>query len=160
MTIIRIGIDLSKNTFSLCGVDEREQIVLEKTVKRAKLLEVLSNLPPCMVAMEAGSGAHHWARSLISRGFDARIMDPVFVIPYRTGARSAKSDRNDARAICEAAGRPGVRFVPIKTLDQQAILLVHRRRHRYQRAGSQHPHLGQPVASCDFMERYHCMAGG
>ncbi len=126
MTIIRIGIDLAKNTFSLCGVDEREQIVLEKTVKRAKLLDVFSNLPPCMVAIEAGSGAHHWARSLISRGFDARIMDPAFVPPYRTGGRSAENDRNDARAICEAAGRPGVRFVPIKTLDQQAILLVHR----------------------------------
>ena len=130
MSIIRIGIDLAKNSFSLCGVDEQEQIVLEKTVKRAALLELFANLPPCVVAKEAGSGAHHWARSLISMGFDARIMDPAFVAPYRTGGRSVKNDRNDARAICEAAGRPGVRFVPVKSLEQQAVLLVHRRRNQ------------------------------
>ena len=128
MTIIRIGIDLAKNSFSLCGVDEHEQVILEKTVKRRELLEVFTNLSPCVVAMEAGSGAHHWARELIKMGHDARIMDPAFVAPYRTGGRSSKNDRNDARAICEAADRPGVRFVPIKSLDQQAILLVHRRR--------------------------------
>jgi transposase len=103
MTIIRIGIDLAKNSFSLCGVYGREQVVLEKTVKRGGLLSVFTNLPPCMVAMDAGSGAHHWARELIKLGFDARIMDPAFVAPYRTGGRSSKNDRNDAWAICEAA---------------------------------------------------------
>jgi len=128
MSIIRIGIDLAKNSFSLCGVDKREQVVLEKTVKRGALLGVFVNLPPCVVAMEAGSGAHHWARELIKLGHDARIMDPAFVTPYRRGGRSSKNDRNDARAICEAAGRPDVRFVPIKSLDQQATLLIHRRR--------------------------------
>ena len=128
MTIIRIGIDLAKNSFSLCGIDERELVVLEKTVKRGELLGVFSNLPPCMVAMEAGSGAHHWARELIKLGFDARIMDPAFVAPYRAGGRGSKNDRNDARAISEAAVRPRVRFVPIKSLEQQAILLIHRRR--------------------------------
>jgi len=128
MTIIRIGIDLAKNSFALCGVDEHEKIVLEKTVKRPALLDIFVNLPPCLVAMEAGSGAHHWARALIKLGHDARIMDPAFVAPYRTGGRSAKNDRNDARAVCEAAGRPNVRFVPVKAIDQQATLLVHRRR--------------------------------
>lgn len=128
MSIIRIGIDLSKNVFAVCGVDDHEKIVLERSLKRKELLNFFANLPPCIVAMEAGSGAHHWARELIKLGHDARIMDPSRVTPYRIRGASAKNDRNDARAICEAAGRPTMRFVPIKTLEQQAILRVHRRR--------------------------------
>lgn len=96
MSIIRIGIDLAKNSFSLCGVDEHEHIIFEKTVKRDALLDLFVNLTPCVVAMEAGSGAHHWARELIQMGFDARIMNPGFVAPYRSGGRGAKNDRNDA----------------------------------------------------------------
>ena len=127
-TITRIGIDLAKNTFSICGVDTHGKIVLERTLKRKELLDCLANIPPCRVAMEAGSGAHYWSRELIKLGHDARIMDPKFVTPYRTGGKSCKNDRNDARAICEAAGRPQMRFVPIKTEQQQAILVIHRRR--------------------------------
>jgi transposase len=81
-----------------------------------------------MVAMEAGSGAHHWARQLIHLGHDARIIDPRFVAPYRHQGRSGKNDINDAVAICEAAGRPQMRFVPVKSEHQQAILVVHRLR--------------------------------
>ena len=128
MSIIRIGIDLAKNSFALCGVDKHDKVVLDKSLKRCDLLTFFSNIPPCIVAMEAGSGAHHWARELTKLGHHARIMDPAFVVPYRTGGNSTKNDRNDARAICEAAGRPHVRFVPIKSIDQQAVLLVHRRR--------------------------------
>lgn len=128
MSIIRIGIDLAKNSFALYGVDEHEKVTLDKILKRCELLNFFSNIPPCVVAMEAGSGAHHWARELNKLGHDARIMDPAFVVPYRTGGNSTKNDRNDARAICEASGRPHVRFIPIKSLDQQAVLLVHRRR--------------------------------
>lgn len=128
MNITRIGIDLAKNSFSICAVDANDKIVLERDLKRKDLLEFFANTKPCSVAMEAGSGAHHWARELIKLGHDARIMDPKFVTPYRSGGRSRKNDRNDARAICEAAGRPQVRFVPIKTNAQQAILLIHRRR--------------------------------
>lgn len=124
--VIRVGIDLAKNTFSLCGVDRHEHIVLEKTLRRAELLAFFSNLPSCIVAMEAGSGAHHWARALGDLGHDARIIDPGFVAPYRQGGRPVKNDRNDARAICEAAGRPSMRFVPVKDVQQQAILVVHR----------------------------------
>lgn len=127
-TITRIGIDLAKNTFSICGVDSHDKIVLERTLKRKDLLPFLANLPPCMIAMEACSGAHHWCRKLITLGHDPRIIDPKFVIPYRTGGKARKNDRNDARAICEAAGRPNIRFVPIKTEQQQAILVIHRRR--------------------------------
>ena len=125
-SVIRVGIDLAKNTFSLCGVDAHEHIVFEKSLRRAELLPFFSNLPPCIVAMEAGSGAHHWARALGDLGHDARIIDPGFVAPYRQGGRHVKNDRNDARAICEAAGRPAMRFVPIKSAEQQAILFVHR----------------------------------
>lgn len=127
-TITRIGIDLAKNTFSICGVDSHGKIVLERTLKRKELLDSLANIPSCMIAMEAGSGAHYWSRALIKLGHDARIMDPKFVTPYRTGGKTSKNDRNDARAICEAAGRPHMRFVPIKTDQQQAILIIHRRR--------------------------------
>lgn len=124
--IIRVGIDLAKNTYSLCGVDSAERIVLEQTLKRAELLRFFANLAPCNVAMEAGSGAHYWARELRKLGHDPRIIDPGLVAPYRQGGRHVKNDRNDARAVCEAAGRPNMRFVPIKTDEQQAILVIHR----------------------------------
>ncbi len=126
--ITRIGIDLAKNTFSICAVDANDKIVLERSLKRKELLPFLANIPACLIAMEAGSGAHNWSRELIKLGHDARIMDPKFVIPYRGGGNTRKNDRNDARAICEAAGRPHTRFVPVKNEQQQAILLVHRRR--------------------------------
>jgi transposase len=128
MHITRIGIDLAKNTFSICGVDVNDKIVLERTLKRNKLLNFFAKIPTCVVTMEAGSGAHHWARELMKLGHDARIIDPKFVIPYRTHAKKSKNDRNDARAICEAAGRPHMRFIPIKSDEQQATLIIHRRR--------------------------------
>lgn len=127
-TIIRFGVDLAKNTFSLCGVDKHGAVVLKKTLKRSELLRFFANKPSAIVAMEAGSGAHHWARELIVLGHDARIIDPRLVAPYRQQGRTGKNDFNDAMAICEAAGRPPMRFIPIKTKDQQAILLVHRLR--------------------------------
>ena len=140
--VIRVGIDLAKNTFSLCGVDEYEHVVLEKSVRRAELLPFFSNLTPCIVAMEASSGAHHWARALSNLGHRACIIDPGFVAPYRQGGRHVKNDRNDARAICEAAGRPSMRFVPIKSAEQQAILIVHRCRRA---AVTHHTRLANPL---------------
>lgn len=125
-SVIRVGIDLAKNTFSLCGVDRHGHILLEKTIRRAELLLFFSSLPPCIIAMKAGSGADHWARALGDMGHDARIIDPGFVAPYRQGGRRVKNDRNDARAICEAASRPSMRFVPTKSIEQQAVLIVHR----------------------------------
>lgn len=124
--IIRVGIDLAKTTFSVCGVDCREQEVLERTLKRSELLEFFANLAPCIVAMEAGSGAHHWARRLAEMGHTPRIMAPQFVAPYRRQGQVGKNDRNDAQAICEAAGRPNMRFIPVKSAEQQAVLVVHR----------------------------------
>ena len=110
MNVTCIGIDLAKNVFSLHGVDAHGKTVLKKTVSRAKLMGVFANLPPCIVGMEACSGAHHWARQLVALGFDARIIAPRFVIPYR---KSGKNDGNDAEAICEAVSRPAMRFVQI-----------------------------------------------
>jgi transposase len=124
--IIRIGIDLAKNSFSVCGVDSRDHIVLERSLKRAEVLEFFSNLPPCTVAMEAGSGAHYWARQLIGQVHQPRIIAPQFVAPYRRQGNAGKNDRNDAQAICEAAGRPNMHFIPVKSAEQQSILLVHR----------------------------------
>lgn len=130
MNIKRVGIDLAKNSFSICGVDDNDKIVLERTVKRKELLKTLANISPCLIAMESGSGAHHWCRELMKLGHEARIIDPKFVSPYRPGGSSRKNDRNDARAICEAAGRPHIRFVPVKSEQQQAILIIHRRRNQ------------------------------
>lgn len=123
MKMTTIGIDLAKNTFSLHGVDGQGKTVLKKTVSRSKLLELFANLPPCVVGMEACGGAHHWARKLRGLGHDARIIAPRFVTPYR---RKGKNDNNDAEAICEAVGRPGMHFVPVKSAEQQAILCLHR----------------------------------
>jgi transposase len=126
--IIRFGVDLAKNSFAICGVDKHDKVVFKKTLVRSRLLEYFANIPPAIVAMEAGSGAHHWARELIALGHEARIIDPRLVAPYRHQGRTGKNDINDAIAICEAAGRPAMRFVPVKNKTQQAILLVHRLR--------------------------------
>lgn len=123
MNVTTVGIDLAKNVFSVHGVDQHGKVVLKKTVSRGKLLECFANLPPCVVGMEACTGAHHWARRLRELGHDARIIAPRFVIPYR---KSGKNDGNDAEAICEAASRPAMRFVPVKSSEQQAVLCLHR----------------------------------
>ncbi len=123
MNVTTIGIDLAKHTFSLHGVDSRGNGVFKKTLSRVKLLPFLGSLPPCLVGMEACSGAHYWGRELTKLGHRVGIMAPRFVAPYRKGG---KNDGNDAEAICEAVGRPGMRFVPVKSDEQQAILSLHR----------------------------------
>ena len=123
MSVSAIGIDLAKNTFSLHGIDGHGKVFLKKTVSRNKLLLTLANVPPCLVGMEACSGSHYWAREISKLGHDVRIMAPKFVIPYRKGG---KNDNNDAAAICEAVTRPGMRFVPAKSAEQQALLSLHR----------------------------------
>lgn len=125
MNITRVGLDLAKQVFEVHAVDRSERQVLRKRLSRAKLAEFFAQLPPCLVAMEACGSAHHWARTLRALGHDARLIDPRFVIPYRKGG---KNDGNDAEAICEAAGRPSMRFVPVKSPEQQAVLTLHRAR--------------------------------
>ena len=124
MSIIKaVGIDLAKLVFSIHGVDAHDKCKLRKTVKRNKLLAEVAKLPPCIIAMEACSGAHYWAREFTKLGHDVRIMASKFVIPYR---QNEKNDANDAEAICEAATRPKTRFVSIKSEEQQAVLCLHR----------------------------------
>ena len=121
--VTTVGIDLAKNTFSIHGVDSVGKEVLRKTVVRARLMSLVAQLPQCLIGLEACSGAHEWARRFQALGHTVRIMAPRFVSPYR---RSGKNDGNDAEAICEAVQRPSMRFVPIKSEEQQAILSMHR----------------------------------
>jgi transposase len=129
MAIVTLGIDLAKNVFALHGVDSTGRAVLVRpNVARAKLLELVAALPPCVIGMEACSGAHHWARLFAAHGHTVRLMAPKFVIPYRLSGKQGKNDAADAAAICEAVTRPAMRFVPVKSLEQQAHLMVHRAR--------------------------------
>ena len=129
MAIVTVGIDLAKNVFALHGVDATGRAVLVRpSVARAKLLELVASLPPCLIGMEACSGAHHWARLFAGHGHTVRLMAPKFVVPYRLSGKRGKNDAADAQAICEAVTRPNMRFVPAKSMSQQCELLVHRAR--------------------------------
>ena len=127
MDVKIIGIDLAKNVFQLHGVDQHGQIVLQKRLSRRKLAEFMANLPACLVGMEACGGAHYWARKFISFGHDVKLMNPQYVKPY---VKTNKNDFNDAEAICEAVSRPNMRFVAIKSVEQQDIQMLHRIRSR------------------------------
>jgi transposase len=120
-----LGIDLAKNVFQLHGIDAKDKCVLRKRLTRTKLIEFVSNLNPCTIAIEACTGAHYWSRLFISMGHEVKMMAPQFVKPY---VQANKNDQNDAAGIAEASTRPKMKFVPIKTIEQQDILLVHRAR--------------------------------
>lgn len=121
--ITTVGIDLAKSVFTVHGVDAAGRTVLRKSVRREKLMELIAALPPCLIGMEACGGAHEWARKFQACGHRVGIMMARFVAAYR---KSSKNDGNDAEAICEAVGRPNMRFVPVKSAEQQAILALHR----------------------------------
>lgn len=121
-----LGIDLAKNTFSLVGMNEHGKVIRRKTLSRRKLLPYIAQLHPCSIAMEACSGAHYWAREFKSIGHQVAIIAAKFIEPFRTGG---KNDNNDAEAICEAATRPNIWHVPVKTAEQQAVMTLHRVRH-------------------------------
>ena len=120
-----LGIDLAKDVFHLHGVDENGRVVLRKRLRRRELMAWMANLPPCLIGMEACSGAHHWARKFREMSHEVRLMSPQFVKPY---VKSNKNDEADAEAICEAVQRPTMRFVPIKSVEQQDIQSLHRAR--------------------------------
>ena len=131
MKITSVGIDLAKNVFQLHAVDERGKTVLRRQLRRDQMAAFFANLPPCLIGMEACGSAHHWARTLQSFGHTARLMSPQFVKPY---VKSNKNDVADAEAICEAVARPNMRFVPVKSVEQQAVLSLHRVRQGFVKA--------------------------
>lgn len=131
MKITTTGIDLAKSVFQVHGVDGRGKPALRKQLKRKDVLAFFARLEPCLIGMEACASAHYWARKLSELGHTVRLMAPQFVKPY---VKTNKNDRNDAEAICEAVARPNMRFVPVKTLEQQAVLALHRARQGFVKA--------------------------
>ena len=129
--ITTIGMDLAKNVIQVHGVDERGKAVLKKQLKRHQVASFFANLPACRVGMEACGSAHYWARKLEKLGHMVKLMAPQFVKPY---VKTNKNDAADAEAICEAVSRPTMRFVPVKTGEQQAVLALHRARQGFVKA--------------------------
>lgn len=123
MKITTIGIDLAKSVFQIHGVDAHGRVALKKQIRRDQMALFFMNLPACLIGMEACGSAHYWARKLQELGHTVKLMAPQFVKPY---VKTNKHDAADAQAICEAVQRPSMRFVPIKNIEQQAILSVHR----------------------------------
>lgn len=122
---ITIGLDLAKSVFQVHGVDSDGAVVLRRQLRRSQVLAFFERLSPCLVGMEACSGAHHWAREIGVRGHEVRLMPPAYVKPY---VKRGKTDAADAEAICEAVTRPTMRFVPVKSAERQAALLDHKAR--------------------------------
>ncbi len=131
MKISTCGIDLAKAVFQIHGADQHGKVCLRKQIKRAQMLSFFVKLDPCLIGMEACGSAHYWARKLTEMGHTVRLMAPQFVKPY---VKTNKNDAADAEAICEAVSRPGMRFVPIKNPDQQALLALHRARQGFVKA--------------------------
>ena len=125
MKLMRVGVDLAKNVFQVHGVDRNEKPAWRQKLSRKHWLKVLLETvePGCEIGMESCSGAHHWARQLQMQGFQVKLIAPQFVKPY---VKSNKNDANDAEAVCEAMSRPSMRFVAVKSVEQQDIQAVHR----------------------------------
>src|SRR6202041_2285902 len=127
-TITTIGLDIAKSVFQIHGVDAGGQVVIRRQLKRRSVLAFFQKLPPCLVGIEACASAHHWSRELQALGHTVRLMPPAYVKPY---VKRQKNDATDAEAICEAVTRANMRFVPIKTCEQQSGLVLHRARHLF-----------------------------
>ena len=124
-SVTTVGLDLAKHVFQVHCVDASGHVVVAKAIRRNKLLEFFASLPPCLVGLEASGSAHHWARELIALGHEARMMPPAYVKPY---IRRQKNDASDAAAICEAVSRPSMRFVGVRSRENQVALMRHKAR--------------------------------
>jgi transposase len=123
--VITIGLDIAKSVFQVRGVDGAGAVVIRKRISRARVLVFFAELPPCLIGIEACPSAHHWSRELQALGHTVKLMPPSYVKAY---LKRSKNDANDAAAICEAVTRPSMRFVPVKTREQQTALMLHRTR--------------------------------
>lgn len=145
MQVSAIGIDLAKNVFQVHGVDEQGKVAVTQRLRRGQVIAFFAKLRPCLVGMEACATSHHWAREVEKLGHTVRLLPPAYVKAY---VKRSKNDAADAAAICEAVTRPSMRFVPIKTPEQQAALSVHRTRdlligQRTQLINALRAHLGE-----------------
>lgn len=125
MQVTTVGLDLAKSVFQVHAVDADGRVIIRKALRRAQVLPFFAKQPPCLVGMEACGTSHHWARELMKLGHEVRLMPPAYVKPY---VKRGKTDAADAEAICEAVTRPTMRFVPVKSAEQQAALALHRTR--------------------------------
>lgn len=125
MQVTTIGLDLAKNVFQVHGITDSGEVAFNRALRRSQVLAFFERLDPCLVGIEACGTSHHWARELLKLGHEVRLIPPVYVKPY---VKRGKSDATDAAAICEAVTRPTMRFVEVKTPEQQAILALHRTR--------------------------------
>ena len=121
--VVTVGLDIAKSVFQLHGVDAQGTVVLRRQVRRSQLLQVFAKLPACLIGVEACASSHHWARELIGLGHEVRLMPAQYVKPY---VKRSKNDAADAEAICEAVTRPTMRFVAVKTPEQQSAMMLHR----------------------------------
>ena len=125
MQVTTIGLDIAKNVFQVHGIDANEKVVVRKQLRRSQVIAFFAALAPCLIGMEACATAHYWARELTKLGHEVRLMPPAYVKPY---VKRGKTDAADAEAVCEAVRRPTMRFVPVKSPEQQAALSMHRTR--------------------------------
>lgn len=123
--VVTVGLDLAKNVFQVHAIAADGAVLIRRKLRRTEVIRFFTELPPCLVGMEACASAHHWARELMAIGHEVRLMPPAYVKPY---VKRGKTDAADAEAICEAVTRPTMRFVAVKSVEQQAVLMLHKSR--------------------------------
>src|ERR1700759_738581 len=121
--VVTVGLDIAKSVFQVHGVDAAGEVIVRRQIRRAQLLQYFAQLPACLVGIEPCASAHHWARELSALGHQVRLMPASYVKPY---VKRQKNDAADAEAICEAVTRPTMRFVAVKSPDQQSVMVLHR----------------------------------